>query len=219
VKICCVSDLHGHLPDIPDADLLLIGGDIVPLRHNFKMCRDWFDGKFRDWLTPISARMSVVAVAGNHDFIFQHAPEMVPELPWIYLQDSGTEVGGYKVWGSPWQRWWGGWAFNLQEPELCEKWALIPDGIDILLLHSPPYGHCDLSFDRHQNLGSPGLARRIKEVDPLLAVFGHIHVGYGTSVDEQGTVYINAAQVDWHYEPVNPPIMFELEEAGVVNDA
>jgi hypothetical protein len=204
--------LHGHLPEIPDADLLLIGGDLVPItHHDLPWSRDWLAASFRPWLGGVAARMPVVGVAGNHDFIFQDNPDQVPELPWTYLQDSETKFRGLRIWGSPWQPWFYDWAFNLREPELCEKWELIPGGTNILLLHGAPFGHGDLSFDGHHNLGSPSLARRIEVVWPQLVVFGHIHCGYGMT-DEGGTVYVNASHMDERYKPVNPPIVVELPD-------
>ena len=48
---------------------------------------------------------------------------------------------GVKVYGSPWQPWFGGWAFNLERgPDIAAKWALIPDDTDVLLTHGPPAG-------------------------------------------------------------------------------
>ncbi|MCK4490026.1 MAG: hypothetical protein KAU23_07180 [Anaerolineales bacterium] len=50
-------------------------------------------------------------------------------------------IDGTKFYGSPWQPWFYDWAFNLQRgPEIRSKWELIPEGIDILITHGPPYG-------------------------------------------------------------------------------
>ena len=56
-----------------------------------------------------------------------------------YLEDSGVEIAGTRWWGSPWQPEFNSWAFNLPRGEpLSEKWALIPDDVDVLVTHSPP---------------------------------------------------------------------------------
>ncbi|QQP49017.1 Uncharacterized protein FKW44_009528 [Caligus rogercresseyi] len=57
-----------------------------------------------------------------------------------YLQDSGVTLYGLKIYGSPWQPEFGGWAFNLNRGSRClDKWDLIPDDTDILITHSPPW--------------------------------------------------------------------------------
>ncbi len=59
----------------------------------------------------------------------------------IYLEDSETTINGIRIWGSPWQPEFGGWAFNLPRGEEClEKWEMIPEGIDVLITHGPPIG-------------------------------------------------------------------------------
>lgn len=209
-RICCVSDMHGNLPNVPECDILLIGGDIVPTHfHEPEFSALWMKTNLAPWLDELSERMEVVAVAGNHDFVFQHQPDIIPELSWSYLEDSGDEVKGLKIWGSPWQPRFYDWAFNLDEPELMEKWALIPEGTDILLLHGPPNGYGDFSPYGKVHTGSPSLTEKIREIKPKLAVAGHIHSGYGRyNIDD--TIFVNASLVDERYKPVNKLIVVEL---------
>jgi Icc-related predicted phosphoesterase len=212
LKIACVSDLHGHLPEIPECDILLIGGDIVPLKYQRSMVSSvsWMNHLLKRWLEGIHYRgVSTAVVAGNHDIIFERRPDMIPGLPWFYLRDDYTTLRGLKVWGSPWQPTFGtGWAFNLNEADLNRKWAQIPGDTDILLLHGPPHGEGDLTIDgRH--VGSPGLLGRILEVKPKLVVCGHIHEAYGLHPFGD-TLIVNASLVNLDYEPVNPVRVVEL---------
>src|SRR4051794_28130253 len=101
MKIVAMSDMHGQLPErVPTCDLLLIAGDITPVvNHGEQFQRDWLDGEFRRWLQRQPARQ-IIGIAGNHDLIYEHAPEHVPrDLPWTYLQDSGTTFDGLNIWG------------------------------------------------------------------------------------------------------------------------
>ena len=50
----------------------------------------------------------------------------------------------------------------------------------MLVLHSPPQGHCDSAGD-DTHFGSPALLRAIEEKRPRLAVCGHIHESRATS--------------------------------------
>lgn len=220
MKICCISDLHGYLPEIPDCDLLLIGGDICPVQNHTPLYqRGWLDRRFRPWLTKLSERMSIVAVAGNHDLLFERCPSLIPQdLPWTYLQDSGCEIGGLKIWGSPWQPRFFDWAFNLDEPQLAEKWALIPNDTDVLLLHGPPRGYGDWSDYGSEHCGSLSLLKRIQAVRPRLAVAGHIHGGYGRYciAETSGkTTFINASYVNEQYKPTNATVVIEIPTEAI----
>src|SRR5262245_9968219 len=207
MRICAVADLHGFLPEIPACDLLLIAGDICPATdHSLFFQIEWLATEFRAWLSRLT--MPVVAIWGNHDLIGEHAPELVPRLPWTLLQDSATEFGGLKIYGSPWQLRFFDWAFNLDEPELAHKWRLIPEDTDILLLHGPPYGFGDW-VGRGEHEGSPSLRERIFEIRPKLAVFGHIHEGRGQWL-EDGVVLANVTLMDEAYRPVHEPAVFEI---------
>jgi hypothetical protein len=210
-----VSDLHGHLPEVPPCDLLLLAGDLTPVTsHDLAFQAQWLDTTFRAWLERVPAR-TIVGVAGNHDLIFEQAPRHVPrDLPWAYLQDSGLTWEGLRIWGTPWQPWFYDWAFNLYEADLVARWAMIPADTDILVLHGPPRGYGDGVPSRDGGLrlcGSPGLLERIRVVQPRLAVFGHIHEGRGEWRLGR-TVLANVTLVDADYSPVYSPWVHELAE-------
>jgi len=212
MKIAAVSDLHGFLPEVPPCDLLLIGGDMTPLKdHKLRRQADWLDTTFRAWLERVPAR-KIVATAGNHDFVFQHEPGWVPkDLPWTYLQDSGCEWEGLRFWGTPWQPWFYDWAFNLYEPDLVTRWAMIPVGTDVLLLHGPPYGYGDWVPEGGglRRCGSPSLTERIRAVQPRVVIFGHIHEGRGEWRMGR-TVLANVSIVNAAYRHVHPVWTHEL---------
>ena len=205
MKICVLSDTHGYFPTIPDCDLLLLGGDYCPV---VKGQQWWFRDKFAPWLADLSKRMKIIGVAGNHDLLFEQKPELVPKMEWEYLQDSGTEFGGLKIWGSPWQRRFFDWAFNASEEELAAKWRRIPEDTDIFLLHGPPRGYGDFTFSG-ESVGSPTLTATIKEIKPKLVVFGHIHPGAGI-YDLDGSILVNASYVNESYMATYEPRVIEL---------
>jgi hypothetical protein len=147
----------------------------------------------------------------------------------------------FKIWGSPWTLRFKGMnphcmAFTVDtEEELAEKWALIPDDVDILVTHSPPY--CGPSYEgqnptesytkldrvrrygpfgheREENVGSPSLSKKCNpDAGLILHVFGHIHEAYG-HYHEMNPVFethlVNASHVNERYEPINKPIRIEL---------
>ena len=126
MRIVAIADQHGYLPNIPPCDLLLIAGDICPVtNHTQAAQRRFLDGEFRRWLDSIPAR-HVAATWGNHDLVAQRAPDLIPkELRWHVLVDEGVAIEGLRVYGSPWQPEFCDWAFNLTEPQLAQKWAMM----------------------------------------------------------------------------------------------
>jgi Icc-related predicted phosphoesterase len=213
MKIVAASDLHGYLPEkVPDCDLLLLAGDLTPVtNHALSFQREWLDGPFRAWLGRVPAR-KVIGVAGNHDFLFERAAHLVPDdLPWTYLQDRGVEWERLRIWGTPWQPWFFDWAFNGRPEELRQKWALIPEGTDILIVHGPPYGYGDGVPEGGgvRRCGCPYLLERIREVRPRVVVCGHIHEGRGEW--ELGpTRLANVTLLDEAYRVRYAPYVVEL---------
>lgn len=213
MKIVAVSDLHGQLPELPPCDLLLLAGDLCPVsNHSLRFQGHWLDTEFRHWLSRVPAR-KIIGVAGNHDLVFEKMPAWVPtDLPWTYLQDSGTEWEELHIWGSPWQPWFYDWAFNGQPEQLRQIWAQIPATTDILVVHGPPRGYGDgvptSGGVRHE--GCPHLLKRIETVQPRLVVFGHIHEGRG-QWQLGRTTLANVTLLDVQYNPVHEPWLIEWE--------
>jgi len=163
-------------------------------------------------------------IAGNHELSFdeekvkrqKYLSDFMPVVEvknlltnCIYLQDSETDVFGVRIYGSPVQPEFCDWAFNVENGDAIKKyWDLIPVGVDILITHGPPLGHCgatNTGFDA----GCEELIEAVKRVRPVVHLFGHIHEAYGVNKDEH-TYYINACTVNYNYIPTNSPIVFDV---------
>jgi Icc-related predicted phosphoesterase len=199
--------MHGNLPTLPDCDAVLISGDIC-IRASAAKQLIWLDHMFRAWLKKINK--PVFACAGNHDWaMFERLHDMRKlRLPCTYLQDNSAVFEGFHVYGTPWQKRFYDWAFNLDESALAGKWNVIPENTDILICHSPPKYYGDKTSNG-QFVGSESLTWRIGQIKPKLVVFGHIHGGYG-EYRSSDTILVNAALTDDHYKPVNKLIVVEL---------
>lgn len=215
MRIVAVADLHGNLPkSVPECDLLIIAGDICPhFDHKPGSAKDvagqrkWFDTEFNDWLKRrLPAR--IVSIWGNHDFVGEQDPPR-DEL-WTLLEDSGTTSGGLSIYGTPYTPRYYDWAFMETEDKLAERFARIPEGLDILISHGPPLWACDRAAgDKGDHIGSKALYERISTMQkpPKLLICGHIHGGKGEGFvfGEHGSVHVwNVAGVDERYSPHSP---------------
>lgn len=216
MHVTCISDLHGHLPKLPGGDLLIVSGDITATDKPHEYV------EFGLWLGIQEYRRKIL-VGGNHDnmFVSWEAGQMHDV---DYLYDSGTEFDGLKIWGSPWTLTFPGMnphckAFTVDtEDELQEKWEMIPQNVDILVTHMPPYCVGDkIRGGRH--VGSRGLYAWFLYVGrPRLHVFGHIQEGHGIHQVFNGpggdkydmVTSVNASIMNERYEPLNQPITLEI---------
>ena len=115
-------------------------------------------------------------------------------------------------WGAPWQPVCGG-AFNKSRgPPLAEKWAAIPDDVDVLLTHGPPLGHGDRC--RRQGTPRAGCLDLLEavtfRVKPRYHCFGHIHEGYGVTTDGT-TTFVNASSCTVRGQCTNLPLVIDVE--------
>lgn len=213
-KIICISDTHTFENFVvPDGDILIHSGDIS------------FRGTFAEmnrgmrWLGKFPHKYKIF-VCGNHDWLGETDPLLMKELAEengvIYLDDSGIELMGLKIWGSPVQPEFCSWAFNRKRgEEIARHWAKIPDDTQILVTHGPPYGIMDECGDMNDrskmvHVGCEELLKAVQHIKPKLHVFGHIHEGHG-QVTVDGTTFVNAAIMDGIYKPINAPITIELK--------
>jgi Icc-related predicted phosphoesterase len=215
--IDCISDLHGHYPELKGGDLLIIAGDLT--------ARDEIGEYlyFFKWLLNQNYRKKIL-IAGNHDnYLVGPWPgntkgpfrEDKTFYDFDYLLDSGTEFEGLKIWGSPWTKTFEGMnpkckAFAVDtEQELLKKFYLIPNDTDILITHSPPNGILDItSSDYHA--GSSSLRGIVSEINVKIHVFGHIHECGGQIFNGIKTKFVNASLVTSNYETSPKPVRIIL---------
>jgi len=169
----------------------------------------------RELLQQADKFKHIIIIAGNHDLLFEHQPQLARSLlasEFNYLQDSFCVIDKIKFYGSPYQPRFFDWAFNLTRgAELAEKWKLIPDDTDILITHGPPFGILDEVQRQYfiENTGCEELIKRVETIKPKLHIFGHIHCGYGTT-EKFGVKFVNASNCDESYEPTNAPVVIDL---------
>lgn len=203
--IDCISDLHGFRPNLKGGDLLIVAGDLTNSGLEFQ-----YDN-FYYWLKDQDYSKKIV-VAGNHDGLLQGiGKELVDQMfeGLSYLQDSGFDWHGLKIWGSPWTPTFQNWSFMKDRGEPIKKmWDLIPDDTNILITHGPPHGIFDKSAlnNDFESVGCMDLANKVYTLKNLkLHVFGHIHEGYGIKVINH-TTFVNCSLMDENYYTKNKPI-------------
>ena len=209
MKFVAISDTHNKHPlHLPEGDVLIHAGDVTGKGTEAQVYH------FLDWFSAQPHRYKVF-IAGNHDFYFEKTnPEIIAKMipdNVIYLNDSGVDIEGIKIWGSPIQPWFYDWAFNRKRgSEICKHWDLIPNDTDVLMTHGPVYMRLDRTMNGF-NAGCMDLLTAIRRVRPTFHICGHIHEAYG-EMTEGLTTYINASVLNLQYELVNQPIVFEVEK-------
>ncbi|UGS19883.1 metallophosphatase domain-containing protein [Flavobacterium cyclinae] len=203
MQITTLSDTHGlhHQLQLPGGDLLIHAGDVCNRGTQEEATN------FIDWFEKQSYTYKIF-IAGNHDFFFENftQQEIQDILPKniFYLNDTGIEIDGINIWGSPITPEFHNWAFNRKRGEEINKhWQLIPNNTDILITHGPAFGILDKTM-HNLNVGCEKLLKAVKNIQPKYHVFGHIHEAFG-SLNEKETTYINTSSLDLFYKIRNTP--------------
>lgn len=209
-----ISDTHTKHNQIPKEDLGR--GDIIFHSGDFTY-RGLAEEveSFLEWFASLDYTYKIF-IAGNHELGFEKkkfiVPERYQEKGVTYLQDELVIRKGLKIYGSPWQPEFGGWEFNLPRggQELEQKWDSIPEGIDVLLTHSPVYSYLDLNREG-MHCGCELLYERVNKINPWIHAWGHLHEAYGQKSLESREL-INASILNREYEVQNLPIRLEINK-------
>lgn len=217
MKLVLISDTHCQHDQviIPECDILLHAGDFSYRGTQGELMN------FVQWFSKQPAKYKL-ATCGNHDWGVFYQPQMWQDIFKVngchLLLDETIDVEGLKIFGSPWSVWFHSWAYNFSEDDdgtqAASTWSKIPDDVDVIVVHGPPYGIGDLVARAYPgedpHVGCPELLKRIDQLEKLkLVVTAHIHEAYG-QYDYRGKTIINAAVCTLDYKPTNKPIVIEL---------
>ncbi len=188
-------------------------------------------GRFVAWLRGLPHERKVI-IAGNHELSFDgKTPRRDRSQPIAsghdlfagiadYLEESSVEIDGLRVFGSPYSVRFFDWAFQTDPgPDAEARWAKLPLGTHVALVHGPPRGFGDACRDhraggRLVHVGDEALLARLRVVKPLACIYGHIHEGFGTITDEpSGTLQVNASSLDERYVSRNAFVRLFVDDA------
>jgi Icc-related predicted phosphoesterase len=176
MKLLAFSDLHRDLSQgaelvamAADADVVIGAGDFASVHEGLE-----------ETIGALSAITApTVLVPGNNETADALRAAAADWDAATVLHGEGTEIDGIEFFGlgagvptTPWE-----WSFDLTDDEAAALIAPCPDGA-VMVLHSPPAGHCDAGGDG-THFGSPALLAAVEEKRPRLVVFGHIHEAWG----------------------------------------
>jgi len=212
-----------------DYNVLIHSGDLTSIGSEHEVI------DFIHWLQNLSEFDMKIFIAGNHDCSFEdiNLPHHDGDFDWfkhlineenlsqsdcVYLEDSVVLLETpelsrpIKFYGSPWHPPFNNWAFNLPRngEELELKWKNIPDDVDVLITHAPPYGIGDYT-SRNERVGCELLTERLTILKPLVHAYGHIHEGYGVAIRDK-TIFVNSSICNKRYEPINEPQVIDIKE-------
>jgi Icc-related predicted phosphoesterase len=176
VRILAFSDLHRDLGQAAalvemsaDADVVIGAGDFASVHEGLEETI----GALATIETP------TVLVPGNNETV-----EALREAATVWeaatvLHGEAATIEGAEFFGlgagipvTPWD-----WSFDLDDGAATAMLGDCPEGA-VLVLHSPPKGHCD-SGGGGDHFGSDALLEGIEAKQPRLAVCGHIHESWG----------------------------------------
>lgn len=184
MKLLAFSDLHRDLGQAAELVAMSAEADAVIGAGDFASMHEGLSETI-DALAAIEA--PTLLVPGNNETEQALRETAASWSAATVLHGSGAEIDGVEFYGlgagipvTPWE-----WSFDLDDAAASSMLEPCPQGA-VLVLHSPPQGHCDANGSG-DHFGSPALLRAIEEKAPRLAVWGHIHESWGCESQIGGT--------------------------------
>jgi hypothetical protein len=188
--IDCISSLKGDFSyDLPGGDLLILAGNYLGEDG------EWQD--FFDWVKKQKYRKKIAIAGYEDDYLLNTIYEkekdgdyLVDDDGWVevdfeYLNNSGTEFEGLKIWGLPWcmDTCW----HNFSKYYMPEKYCRIPNDIDILITENPPFGILDVNSEgnHYGNIHLRDFVTTNRLTNLMLHVFGYFNFGGGVVKEER----------------------------------
>jgi uncharacterized protein len=176
VRILAFSDLHRDLGQAAKLVEMSAEADVVIGAGDFASVHEGLEETIG---ALVAIETPTVLVPGNNE-----TDEALREAAAVWdaatvLHGEGATIAGAEFYGlgagvpiTPWD-----WSFDLDDEAAASMLAGCPRGA-VLVLHSPPQGHCDANGSG-DHFGSAALLSAIEEKSPRLAVCGHIHESWG----------------------------------------
>ena len=169
------SDTHGNHRELQvpeNVDIVICGGDAV----EDNLVGDEYDD-FIEWYASLPCKWKIF-VPGNHELSFELGQadgiiQRMTEKGITVLEDAIEDCYGVII------------ASISGNDSISDK--DIPDDIDIVVTHNPPFGILD------ENMGSVNILDFIMKAKPKYHLFGHIHSTSGQNVQFGETKCINIA--------------------------
>lgn len=178
LRVLALSDTHGQhrrLRDLPPADVFLHAGDFTNYGNGAE--------EFALWFHRLPYKLKLLTL-GNHEGVDAIAHQTRQHWQSLFgpmlLLDRGVraEIRGVGL-----------TVFGLPHATQAER---VPQGVDIVLSHEPPYGILDRTRGGAR-AGSERVAELVAATRAPAHVFGHVHAQGGKTQISARRVYVNAA--------------------------
>lgn len=219
-KVWFISDTHGHHHrlDVPEVDMVIHCGDFCDDYNEYSNSVEKY--AFLTWYEDLPIKTKIL-VPGNHDISVKNDPsfkETCRERGIHFLANKLATIEGLEIAGFPYTPKFGSgiWAYTYERGE--KNWVL-PESLDILVTHGPPYRVRDLGVDFHSEdiipVGCPMLAKEVKLKKPKYHCFGHIHDNPSRGINNAGvsigqTTFINCSVSKDHSKEINNGIVLTI---------